>query len=391
MRRDWHCRFLVGFAALVTLGCGAEQDDPSRDVVVDTIAGVAVVRNPASGRWDEDDVWTLDEEFRLGGPSAPVEEAFGSLLTAVSVGPHGNIYILDHQADEVRVFDPTGEYRFTFGGHGRGPGELNNPTSLAWDSTHRLWIPNAFDGRYTVFDSLGNLVETTTGLGRRGVNRLLYPLHFDDDGQLVDHLASSGVQLIQRDTTGIIIDSLAFLPHPPVNPGGSLFSFMTSDSTSEALRALRPRLVWTVGPDGSIWHARKDSLRLFQRSLSGDTIRVIETSHRERSFTEIEQSFVSHAERDLDRLDREIVMAPPVLQMIYVLDDGHLLVQVAEEMNEPGRTMDVFDRDGRLLGSMEWPFAPHPGALHAFAGDTVYAVTIDTLDVPYVVKAVIRR
>jgi hypothetical protein len=304
----------------------------------------------------------------------------------VSIGPNGALYVIDGQSDEIRVFDGSGRFLRRFGGRGEGPGELDGAVSMGWDGLDRLWVPDAFNGRYTVFDSLGGLVKTVSSGGRRGVSELLYPTYFDRRGSFVDHTANAaGVTFIRRDTTGRIVDTLAFLQRPHVSTGPH---FGLSDEARDALRRFTPRLVWTLGPDGTLWQGRTDSLRLTQRTLEGNTLRIVETQHRESSFSAAEQELVDRALRETDG---DAVLAPAVLQEIYVLPDGHVLAQIPDEMNVPGEVMDVFDPQGRFLGSMRWPFAPHPRSLPAFKGDTVIAVTLGELDVPYVVRATLKR
>lgn len=382
----------IGLVICVTsFSCTDETGTTARvGVRVDTIGGIPTVRNGSDGAWDSGEEWSIREDLRLGGPNAPIEEAFGSLLTGVSLGPQGQVYILDRQADEIRVFDRTGAYRFVFGGTGDGPGELRAPTAMGWDDSGQLWVPNAFDGRYTVFDSLGNLIKTTSSYGRRGVRGLLYHLHVDSLG-LVDQFATaSGVQLVRRDTAGNAMDTLMLIRYPRADePSGEpLLSFMTSDTTSLALRRFLPQLKWVVAHDGSVWHARSDSLRLIHRSPDGDTLKVVQATHRRAAFSDAEGRMVEHARTDLDR---KMEFAPQLIQAIYPLDDGHVMVQIPDEMNQPGTEMDVFDPEGIFLGSVRWPFPPHPRSLSALRGDTIYAVTIDSLDVPYVVRAIISR
>lgn len=47
-----------------------------------------------------------------------------------------------------------------------------------------------------------------------------------------------------------------------------------------------------------MWFARSDSLRLIHRSLDGDTIRIIEASHRDRGWTDAESELLDRAEAE---------------------------------------------------------------------------------------------
>lgn len=328
------------------------------------------------------------EEFRLGGLDVEAEEVFGGRLVAVSFGPQGQLYVLDRQSHEIRVFDGNGRFLRKFGRDGGGPGEFNGPASLGWDGLDRLWVPNAFDGRYTVFDSLGSVAKIVRIPGGRGINRLLYPTWFDGNGGFVDNISVSGdVQLILRDTAAVAVDTLALLRQPPREmPSGLLF--MYSDAAKQALRKFRPRLIWTIAPDGTVWEGNSSELRLVHRRANGDTLRVIETRHRPPEFTSRERALIDRARHDLDS---EVDFRPQIVHAIHALEDGHILVQVAGEMNEVGDTVDVFDPEGRYLGSISLTFALERKGLTAVRGDTIAGVTLGELDIPYVVRATIRR
>ena len=87
----------------------------------------------------------------------------------------------------------------------------------------------------------------------------------------------------------------------------------------------------------------------------------------------------------------EVDVARPVLQALLLTDDGHVLVQIVDEVGEDGSTFDVFDPDGVYLGSLTMPFAASRHARHSIRGDTLAAVTTGSNDEPLVVRAVVSR
>lgn len=389
MRRTLGPRALL-VLALQLSACGLGESAGSGDLTVsiDTVNGIPIVRNGPSGLWEDGEEWGLRAEFRIGSRENGSGPFFSNFLTSVNLAPDGRIFTLDLGTDEVRVFGREGTHQFTFGGTGKGPGELSTPVAVGWDGWGRLWIPNAFDGRYSVFDSAGKLLKTERADAGRGVSRFIFPMHFDRRGHFVDHVSrNGGVQFLRRDTTARVVDTLAFVKYPDVGP--ALLSFWgLEETTVQALRRFIPRLVWSLAPDGTIWFGRTDSLRLIHLSPEGDTLRIVEANHREGVFTESEETLLEKARHDLDVA---VDFIPAVLQSIHVLEDGHVLAQIADEMNEPGRVFDVFDPDGRFLGSMTWPFAPHPKAEHTTRGDTIVSLTLGEFDVPYLVWGVLER
>ena len=80
---------------------------------VDTPAtGQVVVRNPRAPLWPDGHEWRLAEELRVGTVAGEGPELFGR-ITSLAVDPAGQIYVLEGQAQEIRVFGPDGAPRST--------------------------------------------------------------------------------------------------------------------------------------------------------------------------------------------------------------------------------------------------------------------------------------
>jgi hypothetical protein len=109
---------VVGFA-----GCDVVPDrsaSAAGEVVEDTIDGKIIVRNGESGLWGPEERWTLHEDWRIGVVEGATDYSFEN-ITNVGIGPHGQIALIDFQAQHVKVFGPTGELLQILGGPGRGP------------------------------------------------------------------------------------------------------------------------------------------------------------------------------------------------------------------------------------------------------------------------------
>lgn len=386
----WYCTALTAGLILTIAAC-EEADERTANAwvppVVDTMGDYPRVTNGPLGRWRPSEVWTIDEVLRIGTAGGDEQRAFTGPFISVGLGPRGNIYVLDQVPATVSVFHGgTGAFLRRFGRNGRGPGELSSPGALMWDQRDRLWVANSHNGRYTVFDSLGGLVRTVRRPSRVVFGRQ-YPLRLTRQGTLLDHRSASPVlELLEIDTLGHELSRLPIRMPPrdeltglPLRPGSPL------------LRAVwyRPRLVWSPGSHGDqVWTGRSDSLVFVQRSIRGDTILVIEGTHRAGRFTPDERRLLRQASGELGR---EADFSPILVHALYVMDDGHLLVQVAGQLNSPTGLLDVYDPEGVFLGTVEAPFPIHHRSQLSLRGDTIVAVTLGELDVPYVVKAVIRR
>lgn len=80
----------------------------------------------------------------------------------VIVAKNGDIFVSEgHGAGNNKVFkfDRTGKLLKTWGAKGTGPGEFDQPHSLAFDSKGRLYIADRNNNRIQVFDQNGNYIK----------------------------------------------------------------------------------------------------------------------------------------------------------------------------------------------------------------------------------------
>ncbi len=390
---------MTQLGAALTFLMAACGGDPDRRVMaeVDTVGGVVVVRNGADGLWRRSEEWRVVEDFRVGNVLGnPDEELATARNNSVTLGPNGQIFVLDRSTDRVMVFGGDGEFVRSFGGSGEGPGELRSPMALAWDGTDRLWVADGLNGRYHVFDSTGSF-QKSVPTPVRSVNRIQHPLQWEGADTLVDETVGgvgrrTMVLYVRVDSVGQIIDTVAVVPKPPLAPG---FQNVMLRPSQESLRFLVnhyiPRLRWSLAPDGTIWSALTGRLRLVQTTPGGDTIRVVETSHRTPTFDRADRKAIADglAEGGISRQDAGLVR--PVVNEIHVTDDGHILVGIIEKVGDDPSLLDVFSPEGYFLGSVDLGFGLPRRNLPELVGDTIIAVTPGVFDVPFLVRATIRR
>jgi len=381
----------AGALLLIQLGCGdvQQQGQETRDgPVMESKRGTVVVHNGPTGLWNSGDRWTVREEFRIGGAAGPPETLFGTDRTSVSRGPGGNLFVLDGQAEEVMIFDRAGHFIQRIGGPGDGPAEFYHPAGMGWDPLHRLWIANGFNLRYTVFDSTGTFLKTMPR-PIRGMKRPQFPLVFDSSGSLLDEGLGIGlVRLIRVDTAGARVDTLPPIRYPDRPWGGAI---IPPDFDRSVLRYL-PELRWVVARDHTVWVAETGELRLVQRTWEGDTIRIVETRHRDPSLDDGTRQRIDRELKKIGWDGSEVPLAHPIVHGIHIMDDGHILVQIVEEVGHRGSGLvDVFDPQGRFLGSMRLGFKMTNRGMPALFGDTLVGIHVGEHDVPYLVRAVIER
>jgi len=84
---------------------------------------------------------------------------------------------------------------------------------------------------------------------------------------------------------------------------------------------------------------------------------------------------------------RGLDLGPQYLRSLHADEQGRVFVRPNVPDGETGSVFDVFDERGRYLGQIEANvnFAARPPVL--FRQGAVFGVTLDSFDVPYVVRA----
>lgn len=348
-------------------------------------SGTVVVSNPVQGIWGEGDTWRIEEDLRIGAEDGGGPEVLGQ-IASVAPAPNGEIFVLDGHTQQIRVFGPDGAYRRTVGAEGAGPGEFRRAVGMAWDARGRLWVPDAGNVRYSVFDPAGAFIRTHPrhagvvfpwlgGFHREGMLYDLSP-HSDPDG-------SVRFTYFRVDTAGTVRDSLPPLEYRPTR----------AEAIPVALFTLQPRLTFRFDPAGYLWFGQTDEYQIYQRTLAGDTVRIIRLARDPVPLTEAERDSLRDVlARSPMPVDPSLIPRyKPAFDRIHVDGEGHTLVQPVGSTVEAGRVFDVFDREGRYLGAArsDVRFEALPPTL--VIGDHIYGVTTDSVGVPYAVRARIVR
>lgn len=379
--------------ASVLLACDRDQLANEGTVTVDTINGIVHVGNHGPGAWTRQSAWRAREVFRLGGSTEPVEQLFTSQLLGTAVGPHGNVYVLDHLAGTLHVFSPDGQQIRTIGRRGRGPSELAAATGFTWSDDGHIWVSDPGNRKYVVFDTVGQFVRTHER-STRVYPRRQYPLLYVEGLGVIDEALVEGDLVLLRTTLdGEIHDTLIVIERD-----GGASQALTEASYRrpgpEFLHVSRyyvSRMSWAVDPAGAIWTGSPEELRFVKRDWKGDTLMVVTADHRESQLTPEDEGLISEAIRrsNLDRSDINPIR--PLFQALHVIEGGYLLVQLVDTPGEPSERFDVYDPSGRYLGELDLGFAPEPVGTLRNRGDLVVATMLGDLDIPYVVGVELIR
>ena len=376
-RCGWSVAILLGMTASA---CSEERVGAWAGTIDTLENGAVLISNLDQEMWREDSRWQLVEELKIGSRELRIgngddaaQEVFGDIAD-FDVDGLGRIYVLDRQAQEVRVFDTDGSWIRNIGGPGGGPGEFRGVTGIGFDPPGRLWVLNQGNIRYSVFDTTGALVKEpprTTGHARVAA----WPGVFDRRGALFDVIfypKATGLTFsyaLYDTTTGLFVDTIPGVGYPGGAP-----------------------LFWGVqsGTPYGFWLGTALEYKLHETTFAGDTVRIIERSYDPIGLPQKEADSSAQLEKLLRREARGQLPPPapdymPVYYDFMEDEERYLFVVLTSPSGATDTHVDVFDPGGRYLGEMIAPYAIERGPPPIVRHNRIYLVTKDELDVPYVV------
>ena len=386
---------LATAVAFLLAACGSGSDAVgSWSGTVDTLpSGEIAVHNADDPLWTPEETWQVVEDLRIGQAMSEGPDLFGSIWS-FDVDAWGRIFILDDQAQEVRVFDSEGAFVRTVGRKGEGPGEFTQAGSVDLSRDGEIWVMGLGQGRVSIFDTAGTFLRQQRTDGGFVVKP--YPGGFDPMGRYNVLIPTGGMRTMARfDQSFTPIDTIS-LPEDPTE--GEFFENVSEDgsSTMRAGVPFQEYMTWRFSPTGTVWTLLTGRYQLTEMTIDGKVLRTITKDHEPIPVTDEERDqaverlewFTSQG----GQIDRsKFPGSKPSTVSFFIDDDRNIWVErqvPATEEDDVGRLFDLFDGDGRYLGMLRLPFElnysiPVPIVREGM----LYGATYDEIGVLYVVRA----
>jgi hypothetical protein len=384
--------------SLSLAACGG--DARAAGPVVRDSAGIRIVHNEAPA-WKKGQEWTIDAEpvTDLGVAEGDAHQQFGRVADALRLSD-GTVLVADEQAKEIRAFDAQGRHLRTMGRAGGGPGEFQGLMALHLLAGDTVAAYDYQGPRISFFAPSGTLVRSVTlqPLDGKVPPR---PLGFLADGRMVvtqlynpefrpsTKPTRDTVTLAVYSAAGAQAASLGRVPgneSVTVTGGSGSNTLMMSETPPFALSTS-----FAVRGSGLLVG---DPVRyeLVERRPDGAVARLIRRAGAREPVTQADRDAVMERRREgLDdprfrQLHEQLIKNTtfpehkPFFTALGADPAGNTWVQRA---SDPGAATpwDVFDADGRWLGTVETPAGLR---VTQFGTDFVVGIWRDELEVAHV-------
>jgi hypothetical protein len=382
---------------LLSASCAGPMADADWAGTVEELPdGRVRVSNPREGVWSEEERWVLRPTLRIGALEGDPAYLFGTIID-VDAGADGRIYVLDLQANELRIFDSTGVHLSTSGAAGEGPGEFARASGIEWLPGDTLLVVDGQGRRYSLLTADGAFARSTArplaSYGYAFVGGVVGGQLLETDLRRVGGEFEMVLLRMRLGPEAEVLDTLT-LPTRPGTPDRT-YRIATGRGTSFIAVPFISNDYWTIVPDGSLWVGDSGTYRL-HRILEGDTLREVSVADDPIPVTADDiaawqsepfvEAFVANGwEPDLSLIPE----TKPFFSGLFVDPDGYLWVDVSGA--EGSTEFDVFDPEGRRLGRIAAPVQRAPGVSPVVRGSKLYMSAVDEADVPFVQVLQIER
>lgn len=355
---------------LCAAGCDARTSVSGGTTVRDS-AGVRIVES-AEPAWKEGQGWRLSEQpvLQLGVAEGDPAQEFDR-ITGVARLADGTLVVANGGSDELRYFAPDGRFLRSAGRAGEGPGEFQGLDGI-WISGDSVFAYDALLHRISVFTDAGRFatsfpVPAVPGGGGQPpevVGRL------GDGTFLVRVLAPpphDGVAGLRRDTTsylrlrapGELVGEVGRLP------GNESFMIRDGRGMSGYGRPFGRGTQVATGAD-RVFVGTGDAYQVEVRSPEGRLQSLVRRTHQDVPVTAEDRERYRDAvlaplsPQGRARMERVLGQIPfpetlPAHGRMLAGDDGSLWVVRYLPPGGGAPQWDVFDRDGRWLGTLRMP------------------------------------
>lgn len=310
-----------------------------------TEGGVTVVHNPKDPLY-AGQILILEEDLIISGDETQEDRMFQDIRT-LDVDEDGNIYVLDEQAANIKVFDGAGQHLRTIGRKGQGPGEFAFPIAVLATPDQEILVHDMGQRALKFLDQEGDALRQISIADKFQFNGP----RFLRNGRLVgSHLVPAEQPLAELKLFDETLEPIQVLVSLPVTPPPALNFFATNSMTG---------LRWNkLTEDAVVWgDFLETEYALYIHDGDGRHTRTILRDYDPIKITEADKQALLDSMFDgkppPPQWDIRMPDRFPPFSGISCDDEGRIFVKTHENYGRGGfESYDLFDAQGRYAARL---------------------------------------
>jgi hypothetical protein len=324
---------------------------------VETVDGVKYVKNTAEPM-EKPTTVIMEALWELGGETDDEDEFFG-VITDIKIDDQGNVYLLDSQLSEVKIYTADGEFVRSIGREGEGPGEFRRPSQMFFTKEGNVGVMQTIPAKIVLLTPEGDPVGD-------------HPLPAPEDGgfqMLTSGQASKGQLVLGMARTKLADDQSSwsrtdFLTRVD-SEGNEVAEYASKTTTINFADAVLNfaewdtfERRWTVAPDGKVYACESYPdyvVTVWNADGSVDKKITREYQHRAHAANEKEllTKMMEHFAQQIPNCRVEVEDNAKDIESIHIRDDGSIWVLTSNGSHDyPDGSLgvfDVFDKNGQFV------------------------------------------
>jgi hypothetical protein len=329
--------------------------------------GVTVAMNPKNPMY-RDNVFSLKEDLALGEKERNEKHMF-YLLTDMDADSQGNIYVLDSENVNIKVYDQKGRYQRVISRKGERPGELQNPVDIYIDDKDLIYVCDSGNNRISIFNGQGDLVNSIN-FNEYSAGKII---GINPQGGIILRVDKTSLESSMNFITRVYFINIYSNKYKFVK---NLYSvsvpimqhFRKEEKGIALTIPYQKELCWTLDSSGNVYIGESQAYEIQVYSPEGKQIRRIE---KEFEPSKVLKPDIENYVKDqfLFNKKERIFWSPivqrqlrvpehkPVFEKLFFADDK-LFVLRSEKGSKERSLLDVFDSEGRYSWRMRLKIRP---------------------------------
>lgn len=318
-------------------------------IIFNLYAEVKNEDKPSKGQWD----FQLQKMWEVGSAGEDVLVEARQIQVDDDEKVYGNVYLLDMKYFKFFVFSPEGEFLFSFGKRGEGPGEIKFPFSFFIQGNYII-VPD--QGRIHYFTKKGKFVKTANP------GFISHPKTFIDENRFImvqdrEDEKSKFEELEIYDTTTKERAAIAEVTAEK--------SLTASSNTSQGQMVLKIKdanttpLVVVTAHNNELYFGKNDTYWIKKIDLKGNELLSFSILDKKRKNIPVAykrkriSNIKLNGQKMPEELAKQLIKGMPdyctYFSGVSIEENGLIYVYLNDITNETGKEIDIFSPEGKYL------------------------------------------